>query len=165
MNLFKTLVFSILVPGTLTVVLPYWLLASADGKSGWELGWLRWLGILPISLGVLIYLRCAGDFAFGGKGTPAPMDPPKELVVQGLYRYMRNPMYVGVIAILLGESLLFESLALLKLAGVSYVTFFLFVLLYEEPTLTRRFGSSYRNYRRMVPRWIPRLKGTREKSS
>jgi protein-S-isoprenylcysteine O-methyltransferase Ste14 len=100
-------------------------------------------------------LWCAWDFTFAGRGTPAPIDPPKELVVQGLYRYVRNPMYVGILSILLGEALLFASWSLFGYAAVVFILFFLFVVLYEEPILMRKFGESYLQYCKNVPRWIP----------
>lgn len=163
MNLFKTVLFTVLVPAAWTLFFPYWLFASGNARADWNLGESRWLGILLILFGAVIYLRCAGDFVFAGKGTPAPIDPPKELVVGGLYSYVRNPMYLGVMVVLLGEALFFESLGLLKLTGISFVVFSLFVLLYEEPALKRKFGASYQRYREAMPRWLPRLKRPRGK--
>ncbi len=152
----KTLLFTIVAPGTVTVALPYLLLARASHKlaiSSWH-----WLGALPMLLGFGIYLWCAKDFAVKGRGTPAPIDAPKQLVVNGLYRFVRNPMYVGVIAILLGEALLFASTTLLYYAAIVFLGFNLFVLLYEEPTLRRLFGDSFQQYCARVPRWLPRFK-------
>jgi len=120
-----------------------------------QIGILRYLGAIPILLGASIYLWCAWDFTFAGRGTPAPIDPPKELVVRGLYRYVRNPMYVGVVSILFGEALFFESRTLFEYAAIVFIFFYLFVVLYEEPILTRKFGESYRNYCKTIPRWIP----------
>lgn len=97
-------------------------------------------------LGASIYFWCAWDFTFAGRGTPAPIDPPKKLVVRGLYRYVRNPMYVGVFSILLGEALFFESQRLLVYAAVVFFFFYLFVILYEEPILRQKFGESYQKY-------------------
>jgi protein-S-isoprenylcysteine O-methyltransferase Ste14 len=125
-----------------------------------NIGWARFLGLLPILLGIAIYLWCAWDFTFTGRGTPAPIDPPKELVVRGLYRYTRNPMYVGVLSILLGEALIFGSKRLFEYTAVVFGFFYLFVLLYEEPILRQKFGESYQAYCRAVPRWLPlRIKG------
>src|SRR5512133_2639828 len=103
MVLLKTIIFTFLVPGTVTVVFPYWLLATSSTPPV-QLGILHYLGLVVIVIGLAIYLWCAWDFTFAGKGTPAPIDPPKELVVRGLYRYTRNPMYVGILSILLGEA-------------------------------------------------------------
>ncbi|HLW60359.1 MAG TPA: isoprenylcysteine carboxylmethyltransferase family protein [bacterium] len=154
MSVLKTLVFTILVPGTVTVVIPRYLLAvGAEAAIPFGL-----IGALPIALGAACYLWCAWDFASAGRGTPAPIDPPKVLVTRGLYRVVRNPMYVGAVLILLGESVLFASATLLTYALLAWVVVHLFVVFYEEPTLHRKFGISYENYRKAVPRWIPRHK-------
>ncbi len=153
----KTLLFTILAPGTVTVLVPYLLLTSGFRLFPVEIGALRILGLPPILLGALTYLWCAWDFTFTGRGTPAPIDPPKELVVKGLYRYVRNPMYVGITLILLGEALLFESAVLFFYAGFLLVCANLFIVYYEEPTLRRLFRASYESYCQSVSRWIPRL--------
>jgi protein-S-isoprenylcysteine O-methyltransferase Ste14 len=153
----KTMLFTILVPGTVTVLIPAWLL-------GWELALgaddrLRWLGIVPLLVGAWFYGRCAWDFVVAGRGTPAPIDAPKHLVVRGLYRLVRNPMYVGVLLCVGGEALLFGSTRLLAYAIVLLLCFHTFIVAYEEPTLRRMFGASYERYCATVPRWIPRLGG------
>ena len=107
-----TIIFSILVPGTWTVLIPYLLIASNFELFPIEIGPLRFLGLFPITVGIAFYLWCAWGFTFLGKGTPAPIAPPKTLVIKGLYRHVRNPMYVGVLLILFGEALLFESATL-----------------------------------------------------
>ena len=101
----------------------------------------------------MVLLRCVWDFFATGKGTLAPIDPPRFLVVQGLYRFTRNPMYNGVVALILGEAGLFRSVALVEYALLVLVLFHLFVVLYEEPALESQFGEAYRAYRRAVPRW------------
>jgi len=154
----KTLLFTILVPGTVTVLVPYLLLTSGFQLFPVEIGALRVLGLPPMLLGALTYLWCAWDFTFTGRGTPAPIDPPKELVVKGLYRYVRNPMYVGITLILTGEALLFESAVLFLYAGFLFVCAHLFIVYYEEPTLRRLFGAPYESYCKSVSRWIPRLR-------
>jgi protein-S-isoprenylcysteine O-methyltransferase Ste14 len=113
--------------------------------------------VLLIASGAAFYLWCAWEFAAAGLGTPAPIDPPKVLVARGLYRVVRNPMYVGVLLVLLGESLVFGSWALLRYAVLVWLCFHLFVVLYEEPALRRKFGASYEGYRKRVWRWTPRL--------
>jgi protein-S-isoprenylcysteine O-methyltransferase Ste14 len=123
-----------------------------------EIGSLRLIGWIPMILGALAILWCYGTFIFIGKGTPWPFAPPKKLVVEGLYRYVRNPMESGFILVLFGEALVFESSAI-----VLYLIFCLFWLhlkqvLIEEPGLRRRFGKTYEQYCNSVPRWIPRLK-------
>ncbi|HWN99483.1 MAG TPA: isoprenylcysteine carboxylmethyltransferase family protein [Blastocatellia bacterium] len=154
----KTTIFTIFVPGTVTILVPRWLLASSAGSERFNIGVFRYVGVVPILLGALIYLWCAWDFTFAGKGTPAPIDPPKELVARGLYRYVRNPMYVGIASVLIGETLLFQSLVLFAYLAAVLLAFGSFVVFYEEPALTRKFGESYLRYRKDVPRWIPRLK-------
>ena len=114
------------------------------------------LGVVPIAIGLACYLWCAWDFATAGQGTPGPWDAPRRFVARGLYRIVRNPMYIGVVLILLGESIVFKSLSLLIYAALVWVAFFLTVVGYEEPTLTKRFGATYEEYCRTVPRWLPR---------
>ncbi len=155
MILLKTIVFSILIPGTVTVLVPYWLLTSSSASPPLQFGYFRYLGILPAIVGVAIYLWCAWDFTFAGRGTPAPIDPPKELVVRGLYQYARNPMYVGILSILIGEALFFESTRLMVYVAVAFLFYFSIVLIYEEPVLKRKFGDSYRTYCQTTPRWLP----------
>ena len=155
MILLKTIIFTFIVPGTVTVLIPYWLLSSRSAPPPPRIGIFRYVGVLPILLGASIYLWCAWDFTFAGRGTPAPIDPPKELVARGLYRHVRNPMYVGVLSILFGEALFFESRTLFEYAAIAFIFFYLFVVLYEEPGLEQKFGESYQRYRQTVPRWLP----------
>ncbi|MFL6229636.1 MAG: methyltransferase family protein [Pyrinomonadaceae bacterium] len=159
MLLLKTLIFTVVMPAMITVYLLYALLPShpATQPSGF-----LYPGLLLILIGVSVYCWCAWDFAVTGRGTPAPIDPPKELVACGLYRRVRNPMYVGVMSIVLGESLLFGSRTLLWYALVVFGWFNLFVFLYEEPTLRRKFDGTYERYCAAVPRWLPRLKADDE---
>jgi len=151
----KTLVFTILLPGLVTAGIPYCLLAP---QPEFEIGPFRFVGIISIVLGAAVYFWCAWDFAFLGYGTPAPIDPPKVLVVKGLYRFVRNPMYVALGSALGGEAILFESLRLLAYAILAWVLCHLFVVLYEEPTLRKKFGTRYEAYCQAVPRWVPRVK-------
>ena len=156
MILIKTIIFTFFIPGTVTVLIPYWLLSSRTAPAPMQLGVCRYFGALSVLIGAAIYGWCAWDFTFAGRGTPAPSDPPKELVVRGLYRYMRNPMYVGILSILLGEAFLFASRRLFEYTAAMFLLYFLVVVLYEEPTLRSKFGESYRRYCASVPRWIPR---------
>lgn len=151
----RTFLFTVVVPGTVTVLVPYGILRS-DPPATLPLGVLRIVGAQLMVLGAWVYLRCAWDFAVVGRGTPAPVDPPRELIARALYRYVRNPMYLGVLAVVVGEALFFESLRLLQYAAALAAGFHLFVVLYEEPALRRQFGESYRRYLETVPRWIPR---------
>lgn len=153
--LLKNLIFTIVVPGTVTVFLPYLVLSQGPQAAPESWGASQYLALLPMGLGAAIYLRCVWDFAVIGHGTPAPIDPPRELVVRGLYRYVRNPMYLGVLMILLGEAVFFESRPLLQYAAGFLVVVHLFVVLLEEPILRRKFGEPYQRYCRLVRRWWP----------
>lgn len=116
-----------------------------------------WVGALMIAAGAVIVVESFLRFALKGLGTPAPIAPTRHLVVSGLYRYFRNPMYVGVVLAILGQAMLFDSLPLFQYALLVWGLFFAFVLLYEEPALRRQSGAEYEEYRRHVPRWLPRL--------
>jgi protein-S-isoprenylcysteine O-methyltransferase Ste14 len=150
----KTILFTVFVPGTVAVLVPRWLL---DGFPTLQPGPLTWLGAIIILTGAAIYFRCAWEFAVRGLGTPAPIAPTKFLVTTALHRYVRNPMYIGVALVIIGESALFRRPHLLAYATAMLLIAHLFVVLYEEPTLRRQFGASYDAYRRSVPRWIPKL--------
>ncbi len=156
MTALKTLIWSVLVPGTLTTLVPYLLLSSRLELFPTRPSVIRFAGLIPIASGALLYLWCAWDFTFTGRGTPAPFDPPKEIVVRGLYRHVRNPMYVAALLVLTGEAILFQSALILIYAAIVFSAFHLWVISYEEPTLRRKFGESYQKYCLQVPRWIPR---------
>ncbi len=143
------------LPGTVGLLVP-WLLARSS-RSYFEPGALLWLGIALVALGASALVWCIVDFARLGRGTLAPIDPPRFVVRGGLYRYVRNPMYLCVLTLVLGEALLYGSGAVAVYALLLALAFHLFVLLYEEPTLRRMFGADYEEYVRRVPRWIPRL--------
>lgn len=158
----KAAFFAVLVPGTVAGLVPYYItLRGGQNTPDWYDSWAR-LGWVPTAAGVVMLVWCIADFAASGKGTPAPIDPPKHLVVRGLYRYVRNPMYIGVLLILLGEWLVFPSAALMIYAAAIFSMFHTFVLLYEEPVLRRKFGESYDAYCRDVNRWVPRRSGTKD---
>ncbi len=150
----KVLLFTVCVPGTVAVLVPYAILASGSGLRVPALGVLQYAAAILLLVGLAIYTWCVSDFARAGRGTPAPIDPPKALVVRGLYRVTRNPMYVGVLCVLLGEAAFFSSFRLLVYALAVFAAFQTFVVAYEEPTLTRTFGEAYEQYRRTVPRWF-----------
>lgn len=153
--LLKTLLFTVVVPGTVAVAVPRYLIRGFQMPT---LGVLPAVGAIAIVLGASIYFRCAWEFAVHGLGTPAPIAPTKFLVVSGLHGYVRNPMYLGVALVLLGEAALFRAPHLAEYAAVMLVIAHVFVVFYEEPTLRSQFGESYEKYRRKVPRWIPRVK-------
>jgi protein-S-isoprenylcysteine O-methyltransferase Ste14 len=152
----RTIIFTILVPGFWTVVMPYWLLPRGARPNLQDAGAGGWFFI---AMGIALYLACAfWGFALRGKGTPAIFDPPKKLVEEGPYRIVRNPMYWSVALVMLGEGLVFHSLTLVELAAAFFVAANLFVLFYEEPHLKRVFDVQYEEYCRRVPRWLPRFK-------
>jgi protein-S-isoprenylcysteine O-methyltransferase Ste14 len=153
----RTLLFGALVPATVLVVIPA-LILDATGTEG-EGGVLRLVGLVPLVLGIAILAWCFAGFIVEGEGTPAPYDPPHRLVTGRLYGWMRNPMYVAVTTILLGEAVFYGSVALLVWTVVAWIIFNFFVVLYEEPSLKRRFGPAYEAYVERVPRWIPSRPG------
>ena len=138
-------------------LLPGWLGFRVEmaGAERW-----RWLGAIPSVLGFAVALRCVWDFGWTGRGTPAPMAPPQRLVVVGFYRYVRNPMYLGFAAGWIGLWVVFghPDLALIAVVAAIALGVHLFVLFYEEPTLDKKFGADYDEYRRNVRRWWPRMK-------
>ena len=151
----KTLIFTIFVPGTVAFVIPWLILGQLPSADALSLSpWL--LGLLPLLVGISLYLWCAGAFTFIGKGTPAPIDAPVYLVRSGPYRWVRNPMYLGVLAIIVGQAILFRSVALIGYALLVWIIVHLFVVSVEEPSLRRQFGEGYEAYLRAVPRWLPR---------
>jgi protein-S-isoprenylcysteine O-methyltransferase Ste14 len=154
----RTLIFVLVAPGAVLVLIPNRILDATGDRPAAGLGWLSRLGWVAVALGVLLLAWCWVGFMVEGRGTPAPYDPPRQLVTGRVYRRVRNPMYVGLVLALLGESLVFQSLALLLYAGVVWLCCHLFVVLYEEPALRRRFGAAYDAYRGQVPRWLPRLR-------
>ncbi|MGD9215305.1 MAG: isoprenylcysteine carboxylmethyltransferase family protein [Desulfobacteraceae bacterium] len=155
MTTIKSIIFMILLPGTVMVFVPYYLLSFNIELFFPDINVFRFIGLIPISIGAVIILWCLWNFINSGKGTPAPIDPPKYLVVKGLYRLTRNPMYVGVLFVLFGEILLFESTALIIYSFFVWLLFNSFVILHEEPTLKDKFGNSYEQYFDSVPRWLP----------
>ena len=152
--LLKNLLFTIALPGTVVVYVPLLLTRDRAPASGACLA----LAIALFAVGGAIYAWCVWDFATFGRGTPAPIDAPKKLVVRGLYRYVRNPMYLGVLTAILGWAALFREPRLLLFALLVSLTFHLFVVFYEEPHLQRQFGSSYDEYRGRVKRWLPTIR-------
>jgi protein-S-isoprenylcysteine O-methyltransferase Ste14 len=155
---FGTIIFVLLVPGTVIVLGP-WLL------TGWRfapplLGWTmtRWLGVVLLALALPLFAAFNLRFVIEGHGTPAPIAPAEHLVVGGPFRWVRNPGYISVVALLVGQALVFGSPRLLGYAVIVAIAFHLFVVLYEEPTLRRQFGADYETYRRAVPRWVPGLR-------
>ena len=118
---------------------------------------VRWFGVLLIALAAPVLLESFARFALEGLGTPAPILPTQHLVVKGFYRYVRNPMYVAVVSIIIGQALLLGSGSLLTYAAIVFAGFLGFVLSYEEPKLRKTYGAEYEAYCARVPRWIPRI--------
>ena len=118
----------------------------------------RIVGGAIVAIGAAALIECVGRFAIKGRGTPAPLAPPEALVVSGLYRHVRNPMYVSVVATIVGQALLLGNVRLLEYAGLVWLLFYGFARVYEEAALRRRFGSSYEVYCTNVPRWFPRVR-------
>ncbi|HLK19588.1 MAG TPA: isoprenylcysteine carboxylmethyltransferase family protein [Bryobacteraceae bacterium] len=153
--IFGSAIFFVLAPCTVAGLIPWWL-------SHWRLepGWMpvRILGAVLILAGLPILLDSFARFAIQGLGTPAPVFPTKHLVVTGWYRYVRNPMYVAVVSIILGQALLFANVPVLEYGAAAWLIMHLFVIAYEEPTMRATFGDEYREFSANVPRWIPRLR-------
>lgn len=155
MLLLRAVFWTIVLPGTVTIFAPYFVLFRWWPVDLANLRVWHALGLIPILIGASILLYCILSFAVVGRGTLSSLDPPRQLVVRGLYQYVRNPMYVGVVTVLLGQAWLFESVAMLCYAITWFVVFNLFVIFYEEPALRRQFGESYDRYCREVRRWVP----------
>ena len=152
-------VFFLLAPGVVVGLIP-WLLTG-----GWQARepapywvYMQVLGGLLLVAGLIALVWAFVRFVVEGFGTPAPVAAPERLVVGGVYRYVRNPMYVAVLVSIVGQALLLGQLVLLLYAGAAWLAVAAFVRFYEEPTLTRRFGADYETYRRAVPAWWPRLR-------
>ena len=137
-----------------TYLVPRWIGGRQVFADPRPIGWL------VVALGAVIGLPCVWEFAWRGLGTPAPFDPPRQLVITGPYRFVRNPMYLGMGLVIIGEAIVFPHATLLFLVMMLILWAFVtaFVIAYEEPTLRRLFGADYENYSRSVNRWIPRLR-------
>jgi len=155
-------VIASLAVGSGFFALGFWLLPSwlgfdveLEGGARW-----RWLAAIPSVLGFALALRCVWDFGWTGRGTPAPMVPPRRLVVVGFYRYVRNPMYLGFAVGWIGLWVVFghPDPRVMAVAAAVALGVHLFVLVYEEPTLRRKFGADYQLYCQNVGRWLPRMK-------
>jgi len=149
----RVALFTLALPCTVTCWLPL-LLAPALSRPTLPLGAWSFAGLPFVLAGIAGYAWCALDFA-RAQGTPAPIDPPREVVVRGLYRHVRNPMYVSVLAVVAGTAILRGSAPMLGYAAAVWLGFHLFVVLYEEPNLRRRFGVGYGNYCKATNRWLP----------
>ena len=155
--LFRTLIFATIFMGFTLVYLPARVLSASGIVRPAAMGSMQILGLVVATLGTMLLLWCVLDFALIGKGTPAPFDPPRRLVMQGPYRFVRNPMYIGTGTLLGGATIFYQSRPLLMYECGFLLICHLFVVIYEEPALTRKFGQEYEVYRHQVRRWLPRM--------
>ncbi|HEX8242501.1 MAG TPA: isoprenylcysteine carboxylmethyltransferase family protein [Longimicrobium sp.] len=164
MYFLRHLLSILILPFTVTVIVPAWLASNARGvRPGGDLPqpWAALAvagGVLLMAAGLTLLARTIALFATRGRGTLAPWDPPRRLVMEGVYRHVRNPMISGVISIVAGEGLLLGLRSVAEWAALFAVINFIYIPLLEEPFLRERFGDHYDEYRRHVPRWIPRLR-------
>lgn len=150
----RALISFLVLPGTFAGLIPAWIVSSDHARGQ---GWIS--GSVPLVVGAVVLLWCVRDFYVSGKGTLAPWNPPKRLVIVGLYRFTRNPMYVGISLSLAGWSLLAASPLLAGYTVILTIGFHLRVVLYEEPRLAKQFGEEWASYTAAVPRWLSRLPG------
>jgi protein-S-isoprenylcysteine O-methyltransferase Ste14 len=149
-------VFLVIAPGFVAGLAPWWISRWRLEAPFFGMPLFRFAGGMLITLGVIGLLDSFVRFAVQGVGTPAPVFPTRHLVVTGMYRYVRNPIYVAVVSTILGQGLILGNVRLLEYGGLVWLLFHLFVLVYEEPTLRASFGSEYKVFCAEVPRWIPR---------
>jgi protein-S-isoprenylcysteine O-methyltransferase Ste14 len=162
-----TALFFALAPGTVAGVVPWWLTRWRTGSAvlpGWSGALERAGGAILIAAGAAVLVHAFARFVVEGRGTPAPPAPTARLVVGGLYRHVRNPMYLAVVAAIVGQGLLLGQPVLFAYAAIVAAAVAAFVHAYEQPTLSRRFGAEYAEYRRNVPAWWPRLRPWRPRS-
>jgi protein-S-isoprenylcysteine O-methyltransferase Ste14 len=146
-------IISFILPVTVVILVPRWIESKWVTQNGFQfIG-----GVIVVLAGLTIMLTCIFSFIRIGKGTLAPWSPPKNFVAVGLYRYVRNPMILGVLTVLLGEALMFNSKNILAWAGLFFIINTLYFFTFEEPQLEERFGKAYRDYKSHVNRWIPRF--------
>ena len=161
----KAAAATILVPGGACLLIPYFILGADHIPLAQPFRLLQFIAVLVAAVGIYMVVWVSTAFVRQGKGTPIPIEPPTRLVVTGLYRYVRNPMYVGAILIILAEVIYFSSFWL-ALYGIGlWAILHTFMVLFEEPQLKRRFGTEYERYLSEVPRWIPRLPSRRKTQS
>jgi protein-S-isoprenylcysteine O-methyltransferase Ste14 len=150
--------FLVVAPGTLAVYLPWMITRWRELPPFLNTPLTHFLGVFFVAAGVPVLMECFLRFALRGRGTPAPIAPPLHLVVSGLYRYVRNPMYVAVVSVILGQALWFGSRPLLLYAVFIWLMFHVWVMVYEEPALRASFPKEFQEYCASVCRWLPRLR-------
>ena len=151
-------IFLVIAPGIVAGYVPWRICRWHVGVPLLGTSLIRIVGVLLVAMGLPVLLDSFARFALQGRGTPAPIFPTQHLVVSGLFRYVRNPMYVAVVSLIFGQGLLFGSIRVLEYGIAVWGAFFLFVVIYEEPTLRRSYGREYEEFCANVPRWIPRLR-------
>ena len=156
-------IFLVVAPGIVAGYVPWRICRWHVEAPLLGISSLRLVGVLLIAAGLTVLLDSFARFAFQGLGTPAPIFPTRHLVVSGLFRYVRNPMYIAVVSLILGQGLFFGSILVLEYGVAVFVGFYLFVLIYEEPTLLKSYGREYEEFCANVPRWIPHLRPWRRK--
>jgi len=152
-----SLAFLVLAPGVVAGLTPWLITHWSPLPPTDSLGALRWTGLIPVAGGLIVVLEAFARFAWEGRGTPAPVAPTRTLVVSGFYRFVRNPMYVAVAALIFGQAVLFASWVVALYGVVIAAAFDAFVRVYEEPTLRQAYGDDYAAYCATTPRWIPRF--------
>ena len=157
----RAAVFVLLVPGAIGGWIPFLIAGGAEPVRAWTAHWV--LGLMLVVIGWSILLWCTFEFVQRGRGTPSPQSAPTQLVTSGLFRFVRTPMYVGVVTAIAGIALAKRSLGAAIYCTAVALAFHLRVVLYEEPRLRREFGASFDEYRRKVPRWLPRLSRLRQR--
>ncbi len=150
-------VFFFIAPATVAGWIPWWISQWRMQTAFFGLESLRWVGVVLIVVGMAVVIETFVQFVWQGIGTPAPVFPTKRLLARGLYRYVRNPMYWGLLVTIVGEAFWFGDVWLLGYGAFAWLTLHMFVLTYEEPTLRRTYGADYEAFCSAVPRWIPRL--------
>ena len=157
LSLLGTIIFIFFLVPIFIIWIPYEILSASGNDIEWNIGVPQLVGLMLISLGGVSYIWCSVSFVIYAKGTPIPFTPTKELVVTGLYRFVRNPLYIAGTLVLSGETLLFQSKGIFIYTIIMFGIFHVHVLI-EETHLENTFGIKYIQYRRSVPRWIPRFK-------
>lgn len=157
-----SVLFLVLAPGIVAVLLPWRISRWHIGASFLGIPSIRIVGVLLIALGAPVLLESFARFAIRGMGTPAPIFPTRHLVVSGFYRYVRNPMYIAVVSVIVGQGLITGNVRVLEYAGLVWLGFHVFVRAYEEPILRKTFAAEYDAFCDHVPRWLPRLNPWRE---
>lgn len=156
MNTLKTILYMGVMHGFFTVYLPVQL-ASHD-RSFADFAWFKYFAVLFWLLGAWIIVHCSAEIIRRGRGTPAHLDPPKQLLIAGIYRHVRNPIYLGALIVQVGYIFWFGSALAILYAFLFFIAFHILIIVVEEPILRNTFGADYEDYQKRVPRWVPKVK-------